>query len=182
MTPVLILPGIGGSDPEHWQSRWEVLEPSHRRIEMPDWNRPELEEWLRVLDAAVKQAPAAPVIVAHSLGCLAVVHWASRGGWARAAMLVAVPDPAGLEFPALARSFGQLPLRPLPFSTRVVASRNDSYASFEFAANCARAWGSELSDIGNAGHINSESGLGDWPAGQQLLAGLLGAAEAVVFQ
>jgi predicted alpha/beta hydrolase family esterase len=173
-TPVLIVPGIGGSGSEHWQSRWQVLEPAYRRVQVPDWDRPELEAWISALAAAVAAAPAPPVLVAHSLGCLTVAHWAARGGRARAALLVAVPDPRGPEFPQEAASFGPLPLTPIPFPTRVVASRNDSYGSLEFAASCAKAWGSELSDIGNAGHINADSGLGAWPAGRQLLAALLG--------
>ena len=67
-----------------------------------------------------------------------------------------------------------MPLERLRFPTRVVASRNDSYGSFEFSARCAKAWGSELSDVGALGHINADSGLGDWPEGERLLAGLLG--------
>ena len=142
MTPVLILPGIGGSGPDHWQSRWECLEPSFRRIRVPDWDRPDLEAWVQALGEAVRDAGSAPAIVAHSLGCLAVAHWASRGGLARAALLVAVPDPAGAAFPEVARSFGPVPLVPLAFETRVVASRDDAYASFDFQRNCAAACGS----------------------------------------
>lgn len=174
MTPVLILPGIGGSGPEHWQSRWEALEPAYRRVEMPDWDRPELEVWLARLDAAVKAAQAAPVIVAHSLGCLAVAHWAARGGQARAALLVAVPDPAGPLYPDEAASFAAVPSVPLGFPSHVVASKNDPYGGCEFAQRMARAWGSEFTDVGAQGHINADSGLGDWPFGRQLLAGLLG--------
>lgn len=174
MTPVLILPGIGGSGPLHWQSRWEALKPDYRRVQVPDWDRPELLAWVSALDAAVSAAATPPVIVAHSLGCLAVAHWAARGGRARAALLVAVPDPAGPEFPEVARSFAPVPLTALGFSSRVVASRNDPYGGFEFAQRCATAWGSALTDVGSAGHINAESGLGDWVAGQRLLAELLG--------
>jgi len=173
MTPVLILPGIGNSGPEHWQSYWERLEPSFRRIQVPNWDEPELSDWVAAIDAEVKRAAAPPVIAAHSLGCLALAHWARAGGRLHAALLVAVPDPHGPEFPAVARSFGPVPLERLPFRTIVVASRDDSYGSFEHASRCAEAWGSELSDVGNAGHINAQSGLGDWPAGRALLSDLL---------
>ena len=173
MTPVLIIPGLGGSGPLHWQSRWEALEPRYLRVQAPDWDRPELAAWLSALDAAVKAVGQAPVIVAHSLGCLAVAHWAARGGQARAALLVAVPDPSGPEFPAVAHSFAPVPLLPLPFPTRVVASRNDPYGGFEFAQRCAAAWRSAFSDVGHACHINADSGLGDWAAGRLLLADFL---------
>jgi uncharacterized protein len=173
-TPVLILPGIGGSGPEHWQSAWQRLHPEYRRIQMPNWDAPELEIWLRELEAAVRAAASPPVVAAHSLGCLALAHWASRGGRLRGALLVAVPDPEGAEYPDAARSFAPVPLGPLAFPSRVVASRNDPYGSFAFAARCAAAWHSELCDVGALGHINADSNLGDWPAGERLLRGLLG--------
>jgi len=174
MARVLILPGYGGSGPEHWQTRWEILHPEYRRVEVPDWSKPDLDVWVKALANAAARSGDAPVIVAHSLGCLVVASFAARGGKARAALLVAVPDPSGAQFPPEARGFGDVPRERLPFPSRVVASRNDPYGSFEFSARCAEAWGSELSDIGALGHINADSGLGDWPEGERLLLGLLG--------
>ena len=40
----------------------------------------------------------------------------------------------------------------------------------------AAAWGSASLDIGACGHINGESGLGDWPAGRAMLQALIGRA------
>lgn len=173
MTQVLILPGIGGSGPEHWQTRWERLHPEYRRIEMPDWDAPQRDVWLERIDAAVKAAHSLPVVVAHSLGCLALAHWATRGGVLRAALLVAVPDPEAPLYPEAAKSFAPVPLARLGFRTRVVASRDDPYGGFEHAMRCSGAWGSELCDVGRAGHINADSRLGDWEAGEALLRGLL---------
>jgi predicted alpha/beta hydrolase family esterase len=175
MPPVLIVPGLGGSGPAHWQSRWEELERGYRRVSMPDWDRPDLTTWVSTLAAAVHAAPVGAVIVAHSLGCLAVAHWAGRGGKARGALLVAVPDPEAPAFPEVAGSFRPVPLAPIGFPTRVVASRDDPYASFEFAQRCATAWRSQLTDIGCAGHINADSGLGAWAEGRQLLSELTSA-------
>lgn len=174
MAPLLIVPGIGSSGPTHWQSLWEAGEPAFRRVEMPSWDRPEREGWLGALAAAVQAVAGPPVVVAHSLGCLAVAHYAARGGQVRAALLVAPPDPDAPAFPEAARSFAPVPLVRLPFRTRVVASRNDPYSRMEFAQRCARAWGSELVDVGLVGHVNAESELGEWPAGRVLLDDLLG--------
>jgi predicted alpha/beta hydrolase family esterase len=50
-----------------------------------------------------------------------------------------------------------------------VASRNDPFCRWPRAEQLARDWGAELIDLGEAGHINADSGLGDWPQGQAWL-------------
>jgi predicted alpha/beta hydrolase family esterase len=65
-----------------------------------------------------------------------------------------------------------LPLKRLPFPTLVVASSNDPYGSADHARRCAKAWGSELVEVGEKGHLNSDSKLGDWPEGFRLLQSL----------
>ena len=60
----------------------------------------------------------------------------------------------------------------LPFPTIVAASRDDPYVAFERAIDMAKAWGAELADIGNAGHINTASGYGAWLDGERLLVRL----------
>ena len=189
--PILILPGINDSGPAHWQSLWEASIPGARRVLQDDWDNPDCAAWVAALARAVKEAPceeregdrAGAVLVAHSLGCLLVAHAAagpSREALAhnvRGALLVAPPDPDAISFPAdIARGFDPLPLAPLPFPSVLVASRDDPYADFAFARRVAGAWGSELVDAGARGHLNAESGLGDWPEGRRLLAGLMASA------
>ena len=65
-----------------------------------------------------------------------------------------------------------MPRVPLPFPSIVVASRDDPYVSLEQARSYATAWGSRWVDVGAAGHINSASNLGTWPAGYALLEDL----------
>lgn len=88
------------------------------------------------------------------------------------ALLVAVPDPEGASFPTQAVGFKPLPLRRLPCASIVVCSSDDPYGTVDFARQCAAAWGSRLVSIGRAGHINADSGLGDWSEGQRLLHSL----------
>lgn len=172
MIPVLTIPGIGGSGPGHWQTRWERRQPGVSRVAQRDWDRPELDAWLGALAAAVAAAPAPPILAAHSLGCLLVAHWLARGGLgARAALWVAVPDPAGPAFPAAAAGFGPLPAAVPSIPITVVSSRDDPYGSAVFAAGVATAWRAAHVDAGAAGHLNADSGLGDWPAGWALLDG-----------
>lgn len=170
----LILPGYGNSAPEHWQSLWEAADPAFRRVEQRDWQRPVCADWLMALEQAVAASGPNTLLVAHSLACLLVAHWAAQTQQrVRAALLVAVPDPQGPSFPSEAQGFAVLPMQPLPFPSLLVASRDDPYASLAHTRTCAEAWGSRWVDIGAAGHINSASGLGSWPQGRSLLQSLL---------
>jgi predicted alpha/beta hydrolase family esterase len=85
---------------------------------------------------------------------------------------VAPVDPESPAFPAAATGFAPFPLFPLPFPSVVVASTNDPYASVAYAAGLAQAWGSRCEIAGAKGHLNAESGLGDWPEGWDLLTAL----------
>lgn len=180
MTPaeVLILPGINDSGPTHWQSLWQQAIPTARRVTQDDWDNPVCADWVAALHRAVDAVAGSVVLVAHSLGCLQVVHAAATGspGFVRAvrgALLVAPPDPDGPSFPDIAVGFRPLPLAPLPFASVLVASRTDPYSSFEFSQRMAAAWGSELVDLGPCGHVNAASGLGAWPAGRARLDRLM---------
>ena len=168
MTTFITVPGIGGSGEAHWQSRWEAGDPDFRRFGPASWDMPDLQDWIAALDRAVAAAPPAPVLVAHSLGCLAVAHWAGRAAIA-GAFLVAPPDPAGACFPPAAAGFAAVPDARLPFPALVVASSDDPYAAPTYARDQARAWSAALVEAGALGHVNAASGLGDWPAGHALL-------------
>jgi uncharacterized protein len=173
---LLFLPGIGGSGPEHWQTRWEASLPDARRVSARDWDHPVCVEWVAALEAEVALAPARLVLVAHSLGCLQAVHWAAAtrlASFVRGALLVAPPDPDGAAFPVEAVGFRPLPGASLPFTSIVVASANDPYASPEFSRRAAAGWGSILVELGHLGHINAASGLGDWSEGRRYLHALV---------
>ncbi len=113
---LLMLPGIGGSGPGHWQTLWASRQIGCRRFQPTDWDRPDLADWLQALDEAIGECAAPVVLVAHSLSCLLVAHWALRPGigedlphriaQVRGAFLVAVPDPGAPVFPVEARAFG----------------------------------------------------------------------------
>jgi len=141
---------------------------------VPDWERVACGDWVAAIDGQV--AGTGTLIVAHSLGCLAVAHWAARQRVTIAgALLVAVPDPHGPAFPSAATGFAPLPATRLPFPSIIVASSNDPYGSAAHARACAEAWGSELVELGAHGHLNAASNLGDWPEGMRLLERLAAA-------
>jgi len=174
---VLILPGWQNSGPLHWQSIWQDQNPSFRRVEQSDWETPRLEDWLQNIHAEVHRATAPVVFVAHSLGSVTVAHWAmtsmARAGRVKGALLVSPADVNREDMPSQLKNFAPVPLQQLPFPSTVVASSNDPYLSVQRARVFAGAWGSQFFDIGPAGHINGESGLGDWPDGKRLMRLLL---------
>jgi uncharacterized protein len=177
---VCVLPGYANSGPGHWQSRWEADDPMFVRVMMPDWEHADCEAWCNTLDVVIAAAEEEPLLIAaHSLGCLTTVFWATRRARPEqlakvaGALFVAVPDPAGATFPPDAHGYADVPRERLPFPTIVVASTDDPYSSIGFAQRCAQAWGSRFVDIGARGHINAESGLGDWDEGRRLLTSLL---------
>ncbi len=177
---VLVLPGWEGSGPLHWQSRWEALY-GDVRVEQSDWMHPLRGDWMMRLDEAIGElecAEESPVIalVAHSLGCQLVAAWAAHSrktAHVRAALLVAPPDVERDQFRAALHSFAPIVRRPLPFPALAVISSDDPFCSPERAQAMAADWGCRTLDAGARGHLNSASGLGDWPEGRQLLAGLL---------
>jgi predicted alpha/beta hydrolase family esterase len=175
---VIVLPGYMNSGAGHWQTRWEARYSNFSRVPMRDWDHPVCDEWCDTLDAAVAAAKAPVLLAAHSLGCLTVASWAARHASRDAlekvagALLVAVPDPAGPGFPADADGFDAVPMSKLPFPSMVVASTDDPYGGVPFSQACAAAWGSRWESIGPRGHINADSGLGDWEEGQRWLGSM----------
>jgi uncharacterized protein len=174
MTRVLILPGLYNSGPEHWQSLWEREGPWFSRVEQQDWEKPVRQEWVAVLEDAVAATGPDVVLVGHSTGCPLVAFWgAATSLTVRGALLVAPSDVEAPSYPIGPTGWRPMPLRRLPFPTIVVASSDDRYCSLDRAQAFAEAWGSRFVNIGAAGHINAESGLGCWPAGRDLLADLM---------
>jgi len=172
---ILMVPGLSGSGPDHWQSRWERTLKTARRVEQDNWLAPEREAWVGRIIETIVQSSRPVVLVAHSLGVAAVAHVAQRvpKGFLSGAFLVAPADvdnagawPRGdLNLDADGAGFAPLPSDPLPFPSVIIASSTDPYCALERARALASAWGSTLVEAGNAGHINSASGHGPWPEG-----------------
>ena len=168
---VLTLPGLWDSGAQHWQTLWERKHPNWTRVTHRDWTNPRREEWVAELDAAIALREGPPLLVAHSLACALVGHWAQSGSMLKVAgaLLVAPSDVEAPGYPKEARGFAPMPMERLPFPSIVVASSNNEYVSLERARAFAQAWGSRLVEIGAAGHINGASGYGVWPEGEKLV-------------
>lgn len=51
----------------------------------------------------------------------------------------------------------------------VIGSTNDHWATVQRTKTLADHWGSKLNFIGDAGHINTTIGYGEWEEGLELL-------------
>lgn len=171
MSKTLIVPGLDGSPAPHWQDWWALSDPAALTVDFADPHRPHPALWESELAGMILQHPGA-VLVGHSLGSVLIARVLTK--WpqlrVRAALLVAPAETRGSE---RIGAFGPLPEQPLPVASTVVGSRNDPWMSFERAAGLSRAWGAELIDLGQAGHVNVSAGYGPWAGGKQLRDRLL---------
>ena len=169
-TSIIIVPGWRDSGPGHWQTLWAERLPQARRVVQDDWHTPTRSAWVARLEETVLEQPGPVVIVAHSLGCITTAHMKPEAAArVRGALLVAPADP---ERRAVLSDFAPVPYAALPYRSILVASSNDPYCPIRLAGAYARAWGCEFVRLQNAGHINVDSGHGEWPLGRALLQSL----------
>ncbi len=175
---ILLVPGLGNSGEQHWQSRWEKQIPDCERVDLGMWDDPHRNTWVNKINLAVHRAGRPVILVAHSLGCHAVAWWAeyeqpAYGNPVVGALLVAPPDVEREGVDERLARFGPTPRRALPFPSFLAASENDSYCTLRTARGLAADWGATFAYAGSIGHINADSGIEDWSFGQLLLAQLL---------
>jgi len=156
---LLVIPGLNDSGSAHWQTWLQAHFGGAVRVEQDDWARADLARWSQRIEMTLARHPRARwVAVAHSFGCLALLrHLALGGAGVQSALLVAPADPA---------KFGvaeALPQSALAIPSVLLASETDPWMRIDSARGWARVWGSQLVNLGDAGHINTESGFGPLP-------------------
>jgi uncharacterized protein len=172
-TDIVVVPGLGNSGPDHWQSRWIDKMPTARRVEQDNWDRPDKDIWVARLHETILMATRPVVLVGHSLGVHAIVQTARLlvDTKVRGAFLVSAPDldMAAKTYPEIA-SFAPASSDPLPFPSFLIGSASDPLCTPDRAEAFALDWGAEFHNAGEAGHINAESGHGPWPEGMMMFA------------
>lgn len=167
---LLVVPGLDDSGPGHWQSWLQALYRDSVRVVQQDWQAPDLEHWSARIATTLERAGPGPwLVAAHSFGVLALAHHlqqhppATGGAGIVAALLVAPADPD---------KFGvaqALPHTALPALTTVVGSQTDPWMRIDSAHRWSHRWGSHFVNLGDAGHINVESGHGPLPLARRWL-------------
>lgn len=184
---VVVVPGVGDSGENHWQTLVERAHPRSVRVVQEEWNVPYRDEWVASLDRTLAAIADPVLLVGHSAGSVTIVHWAASAGAASlakvaGALLVApadlesdLPDGTPLDF---LEDMGWVPCprAVLPFPSVVVASSDDPYATIERSEEYATSWGSRFVRLDRAGHINADAGFGPWPLADELIAELASGA------
>ena len=172
---LVIVPGLHGSGAEHWQSWLHGQVDGSVRVEQDEWSTPDLDRWSeRVADTLAAQGLGPHVIVAHSFGCLATVHALQRRPALDVSQLLLVAPAEPNRFDIAPR----LPQARLAARSCVVASDNDPWMSATQAHSWALRWGSDWINLGNAGHVNVDSGYGPFPLAREWAAGALNRLDA----
>ena len=174
MAAFLIVHGLGGSGPEHWQT-WLAGRLAEHGLEvayptLPDPDSPRPDAWLDALRAELERLPAKDTtVLCHSLGSLLWLHHAARGSGRQVAraLLVSPPQPDDDE----PESAG---FRPVPLDragvaaaareTLLVCSTDDPWCPPDVSRRIGAEAGVPIRWIQQAGHVNADSGYGPWPA------------------
>lgn len=168
----VIVPGVGGSDYDHWQSWLQRQLMCCSRVQQQDWNAPVLHQWVKNFVESVAAVEGTVQIVAHSFGCLTTVAALDQhpelAKKIKKLILVAPANPARFGDQGFARNshndyatyFHQIKLK---IPTEMIISENDPWLSFEDAKKLAHSWQVRPTNIGAVGHINVASGFGPFP-------------------
>jgi uncharacterized protein len=166
MGSFLILHGLEGSGPDHWQS-WLAsrLRERGERVSyphLPDPFDPHPSDWERALSTELALLDS-PVVLCHSLACLLWLHHVAEGGAQADRVLLVAPPSERAEVAAIA-SFFPAPLPRLSGGARLVCSDNDPYCPEGAARLYGEPLGIAVDLIAGGGHLNPESGYGAWPS------------------
>ena len=164
---VLIIPGLHNSGEAHWQTWLEGQYKGAVRVKQTHWDQPDLDAWsARIGQTITRARPDTQwIAVAHSFGSLALAHYLANhthkqlesGPQIHTALMVAPADP--IKFGLAHR----LPQSGLGLASTVIGSENDPWMPLQRAREWADRWGARFQNLGEAGHINTESGYGPWP-------------------
>lgn len=172
MIHTVIVPGVGGSEAQHWQSWLQRNLMSSSRVNQTDWNQPVLNHWVEQFTKTLRPLQSDVQIVAHSFGCLTTVAALALhpelNKYVKKLILVAPANPARFGEAGFARDsktdyqafFHQLKIQ---VPTTLLISENDPWLSFEDAQQLARSWKLQPVNLGQVGHINVASGFGPFP-------------------
>ncbi len=171
----LIFHGYAATPEDHW-FRWLAEELEHRSIRvtiplLPDPHAPDAAAWGDVIESTLGGPDEKTVVIAHSLGCLAVLRYlcSLRADW-RLAGLVLVSGFTK-KLPALPELDGFISsdldvsvVRQRVQKIAVLRSDNDGLVPPAFSDQLAVQLGIKAHVQERAGHFLAEDGVTDLPS------------------
>jgi predicted alpha/beta hydrolase family esterase len=184
---VYIVHGYMASPSDHWfgwlKTQLEARGAKVSILAMPDSSNPDPAAWQRHLEQSVSTHDGDTYFVAHSLGCIALLHYLQSlpadtriGG-----LLLVSGFNASLSLIQQLDNFTNSPMldadRIIAMSPEraVIASRNDAIVPYALTVDLSRQLQAQLSTVDEGGHFLGSEGFTTLPVAYELLAAMMSA-------
>ncbi|TKI70998.1 serine hydrolase family protein [Sulfurimonas crateris] len=168
MKRVLILHGWGGSNFPHWQS-WLASEIAKDYgcvsfLKFSDADFPNKNKWLVQLTKELQDFKP-DIVICHSVANTLWFHLCHEGKTEEIENLfLVVPPSMKCDIEELKSFFPcKIPTNLHAKNSLLITSTDDPYMTRQEADELQKALGIEMLILKNAGHVNSDSGYGEWP-------------------
>ncbi|MEN8302927.1 MAG: alpha/beta hydrolase [Campylobacterota bacterium] len=165
---VLLLHGWEGSDYPHWQS-WLAGELAKDYgnvsfLKFSNYDFPDFSTWKKELIAHLKDFKP-DIVICHSLANTLWFHLCNSESVQKVEKLYLVAPPSiKCDINELESFFPlDMPKNAHAKETLLISSTDDPYMSMDEAQELRDSLGVEMVVLENAGHINADSGYGEWP-------------------
>ena len=171
---VFIIHGFDASPEEHWFP-WLEAQLRERgiqaiRLRMPESSHPDFDRWQATMREAIGQPDEHTILVAHSLGTISVLHFASQSGAKRLGGIVLVSGFAG-RIPGLSTLDGYADRAKIEAATiramspvlHHVISTNDYAVPPAVSEQLAQRLGGTVHQVPDAGHFLDREGFTELP-------------------
>jgi len=165
---VLLLHGWGGSDDPHWQA-WLAgeLAKDYGTVAFPLLDNPHFpikNRWMKQVKALLKDFKP-DVVLCHSLANTLWFHLCEEDEITSVKELYLVAPPSlTLELETIKTFFPVTVPKDLHAQkVHLITSDNDPYMMQDEAQKLAEALDVKMTVLEQAGHINADSGYGEWP-------------------
>ncbi|MDF1878080.1 alpha/beta hydrolase [Sulfurimonas sp. SAG-AH-194-C20] len=165
---VLLLHGWGGSDSPHWQANLaSALAQEYgcvNFLRFSNFDAPKLDVWKKELQEALEDFKP-DIVICHSLANTLWFHLANTTTLKTITQLYLVAPPSmNCKVQEIEEFFPcKTPKNLFAKEVLLIGSSNDPYMSMQELQKLQKELGVELKVLQNAGHINADSGFGEWP-------------------
>ena len=164
---ILLLHGWGGSDFPHWQS-WLASEIAKDYgcvsfLKFSDFDFPKLDAWRAELLKELETFKPT-IVICHSLANTLWFHLCNDDAIKSVQQLFLVAPPSlETDIEELKEFFPlTLPTNIYANKTTIVSSTNDPYLTQDEAKQMQKSLQVDMKILTDAGHINADSGFGEW--------------------